>query len=396
MFRILLLRGQLHGCRQVINWRTFASKPKVPESTLAGFASHVERVVKEWHPTKNALTPDMVPPDSKSMFWWKCSRKSNHMWEATVYSRMAALQPCPQCVEPEVTSRNSVAYKHPVLIALWHPQLNPVGPDEVAAKTFKPYWFRCSKDRAHVWQSQPLTASGEPTHCPRCGPLKPEEVIDSATAKTRPTSSKKATADSEKVASSKQTTKRATEDSNSSPGKAASSKKAIKQVAEETSAGSEKAAKSTKRVTDVSPGSRKNVPSLEEVRPDLAAEWNTAKNKPLTPKEVTAKSRKMVWWRCSANKKHEWEASIEARGNEKAPCPYCTHEEANNQKSLANKYPEIANEWLESKNTNTPQNVLPTSKEPAWWQCSQCGRQTRTVISEWVKKRCLSCHKNTK
>lgn len=55
--------------------------------------------------------------------------------------------------------------------------------------------------------------------------------------------------------------------------------------------------------------------------PEIAREWNFEKNAELLPTEFTAKSKKKVWWRCSAG--HEWMTSIAGRTNGNG-CPYCS------------------------------------------------------------------------
>jgi len=58
---------------------------------------------------------------------------------------------------------------------------------------------------------------------------------------------------------------------------------------------------------------------LETVFPELLKEWDYEKNS-ILPSEITAKSNKVVWWKCY--KGHEWRASVEHRANGSG-CPYC-------------------------------------------------------------------------
>jgi hypothetical protein len=60
---------------------------------------------------------------------------------------------------------------------------------------------------------------------------------------------------------------------------------------------------------------------LQTVNPTLAKEWHPTKNGSLTPKDLTAGSKKKVWWLCSRG--HEWEAGIGSR-NIGRGCPYCS------------------------------------------------------------------------
>ena len=52
----------------------------------------------------------------------------------------------------------------------------------------------------------------------------------------------------------------------------------------------------------------------------LAEEWHSEKNKPLTPKDVTPQSHKEVWWICKNG--HEWVAKIFNR-YKGTGCPHC-------------------------------------------------------------------------
>ena len=70
---------------------------------------------------------------------------------------------------------------------------------------------------------------------------------------------------------------------------------------------------------------------LETVNPELAAEWDYEKNE-LLPSEVTARSGKKVWWRCSICG-HGWKAEISNR--KKSGCPECA-------KELRSSFPEQA------------------------------------------------------
>ena len=55
--------------------------------------------------------------------------------------------------------------------------------------------------------------------------------------------------------------------------------------------------------------------NLAVKHPDVAKEWHPSKNGPLTPFQVTPGSGKKVWWQCSKNKGHDWEATIKNRAN---------------------------------------------------------------------------------
>ena len=48
--------------------------------------------------------------------------------------------------------------------------------------------------------------------------------------------------------------------------------------------------------------------SLADAAPELAAQWDTERNAPLTPRQVTAGTMRKVWWRCALG--HSWRAAV--------------------------------------------------------------------------------------
>ena len=56
--------------------------------------------------------------------------------------------------------------------------------------------------------------------------------------------------------------------------------------------------------------------------PEIAKEWHPTKNGGLTPRDVTSKSDKKVWWQC--HKGHSYNAIIKNRTIAKSRCPFCS------------------------------------------------------------------------
>ena len=54
---------------------------------------------------------------------------------------------------------------------------------------------------------------------------------------------------------------------------------------------------------------------------EIAYEWHPEKNGDLTPLDVTANSKRKVWWICK--KGHEWETRIVYRTMRGTGCPHC-------------------------------------------------------------------------
>lgn len=71
-------------------------------------------------------------------------------------------------------------------------------------------------------------------------------------------------------------------------------------------------------VNFVKPG----INDLETNAPEIAKEWNPTKNGDLTPRNITYKSGKKVWWLCP--KGHEYEATPHDRVGDNTKCPICS------------------------------------------------------------------------
>ena len=82
--------------------------------------------------------------------------------------------------------------------------------------------------------------------------------------------------------------------------------------------------------------------------PLLTAEWDSEKNAPLTPKDITPGSHKLIWWRCQNG--HSYRSAVKTRV-QGSGCPYCAGKSVlPKENSLAAEYPSIAKEWDAAKN----------------------------------------------
>ena len=107
---------------------------------------------------------------------------------------------------------------------------------------------------------------------------------------------------------------------------------------------------------------------LATKNPELAKEWHPTKNGNLTPYDVTCGSGKDVWWQCNKNPKHEWQAIINSRNDEKG-CPYCSHKIISEDNNFKVTNPILALEWNYTRNDKSPEEYAPNSGDFVWWQC---------------------------
>lgn len=127
---------------------------------------------------------------------------------------------------------------------------------------------------------------------------------------------------------------------------------------------------------------------LASLFPNIAAEWNYAKNGSLTPQSFTASSNRKVWWRCELG--HEYQAEIGARTVNGSSCPYCAGRKVlagfNDLQTLE---PKIAAQWHPTLNgTLTPDMVTVGSARKVWWQCGDGHVWKAVVYSRTGTKKC--------
>ncbi len=121
-------------------------------------------IAKEWHTTKNSITPDQITCGSGKFFWWQCSR--GHEWQATVTKRTGRGDNCPYCAGKKVCLDNCLATRFPELIKEWSSK-NILTPYEVMPGTMKLYWWigKCG----HEWEMNIESRTGyHKMSCPYC------------------------------------------------------------------------------------------------------------------------------------------------------------------------------------------------------------------------------------
>lgn len=284
-----------------------SGKLAVPGQT--DLASRFPEVAFQWHPTKNApLTPDQVLPGSHRLVWWLC--KKGHEWQAVVKSRTAG-SGCPVCSN-RVTApgENDLAVTHPELAAQWHPTRNgSLTPREVTAGSRRRVWWKCC--RGHEWQARVLSRSFGGTGCPYCAgkrvipgendlaSLYPEVAAqwhpmrNGALAPTQvsPYSNRKVWWRCEKGHDYQAVVAARTMGGSGCP--YCAGRKALA-----------------------------GFNDLATLAPEVAAQWYWTLNGSLTPEQVTAGSRRKVWWECPYG--HVWKAAIYSRtGEQHSGCPVC-------------------------------------------------------------------------
>lgn len=129
--------------------------------------------------------------------------------------------------------------------------------------------------------------------------------------------------------------------------------------------------------------------SLGQKFPDIAKQWNYAKNGSITPFDVTFGSGQKVWWICEFG--HEWRAKISARTS-KTGCPYCSGKLGTKERSLAVRFPYLVKEWNSERNGGlSPFEVSAGCHKKYWWKCAY-GHEWKSRPNDRVpEKMCPYC-----
>ena len=101
---------------------------------------------------------------------------------------------------------------------------------------------------------------------------------------------------------------------------------------------------------------------LIDTHPEIAEEWDHAKNGELTPFGVTFGSGRKVWWLCDRG--HSYQAQVTNRTKKAGGtgCPVCKGTQVAADNNLLLQFPSVAAQWHETKNgIKRPEDYRPKS-----------------------------------
>lgn len=147
-----------HGCPVCVNRKVV---PKVND-----FGSLHPKLAKQWHPTKNTVSPTTLSSGSEKQVWW-FNEACGHEWEATVVSRAKKNAGCLVCASKTVlVGFNDPGFITPELVAQFHPVKN--GFLKLSDFTYgseQKIWWVC--DKQHEWEAK--IRGRKQSGCPVCG-----------------------------------------------------------------------------------------------------------------------------------------------------------------------------------------------------------------------------------
>lgn len=245
---------------------------------------------------------------------------------------------------------------HPNLIIEWNQKLNPLTPASYSKGSTHKAWWNCSK--GHTYEAN-ISARVRGTGCPYCSGRKAIAGVNDVSTLYPHLNSEWHPDNTVSLKSFR-------------PG---SQEKGLWQCAK----GHQWEAKIRDRVNGsgchICAGKAIQVGynDLATTHPLVAALWDYEKNT-LTPKELTGKSEKKVFFKCLED--HHWEASPSRQTQVSSGCSYCAGRKAiAGYNDLSSLYPQLASEWHPEKNGSLiPSQVTGTMDKKAWW-LGGCGHE---------------------
>lgn len=319
-------------------------------------------LAKEWDFEANhPLLPSTLTLGSNKSVWWQCQVDRNHKWESSPNDRKT--NGCPVCSGHKVIQGiNDFATISPDLAKEFAQDLNPsVSTSSLSNGSNTSFWWRCSKDPTHEWNTSISNRTRRGDGCPICSNSKLLSGFNDLETKYPELamewhSEKNESKDPSKVlfGSDLQVWWKCSVD----PRHEWKTKVSSRTYRD---AGCPVCSNLV-----VMPG----VNDLSTVAPELAKFWHPTKNKPLLPSEIGAGTHKSVWWFCNQYPEHEWKTPVVSR-YKGTQCPFCSNQKVfSGFNDLETINPSIARDWHQTKNAGFhPSSIAPNSNKKFWWTC---------------------------
>lgn len=132
--------------------------------------------------------------------------------------------------------------------------------------------------------------------------------------------------------------------------------------------------------------------TLVNTYPNVAKQWDYAKNVDLNINDITIKSGKRVWWRCTqCGGSYQAKVCSVVNGSRKCICHSCYVKTLGQVKanayvkkngSFAEHYPDLLRQWCYELNGDIdPYKLTDKSNKKVWWECLVCGHRWKTSVA---------------
>jgi hypothetical protein len=448
-----------HVWESIISNRTKGSGCPVCANkiALAGFndlASKFPALADEWDVSKNKVSASDVVAGSNRKAWWLC--KLGHSWEAVIASRTGQGTGCPYCSGTKILSGfNDLETMNPDYLSEWNHERNSIKPRDVGPAVKVMAWWTCTE--GHDYERTTLEKSAG-YGCPFCKSRKilpgfndfksefplsskfwDEEKNGKPASLARKSSPELFWFKCSQGHSYRAATNHFSRNSDGASGCSICAGRTLlvgfndlATVSPELAALWHPTRNGTTTPSDVTRGSSKavwwlcsvdskhewkskinnrssgrgcpicvnrlvvaGVNDLLTVAPSLAAQWHKSLNS-VDPKSVGAGSLKKVFWVCTDDPRHVWEATIASRAKTGVGCLVCSNRVTiSGVNDLASTHPALAQELNEGRSLVSAKQLNASSIKGVWWDCSSCGAAWKATPSNRSRNHsgCPKCSK---
>jgi hypothetical protein len=126
-------------------------------------------LLREWDYERNGdVRPTELTAGSGRRVWWTCPGGPDHRWRAHPNNRTYGTG-CPFCANRRPSITNTLAALFAEIASEWHSQLNgALTPSDVVATSTRIAWWRCKRDKGHVWRACIRDRTRDLLGCPFC------------------------------------------------------------------------------------------------------------------------------------------------------------------------------------------------------------------------------------
>lgn len=129
------------------------------------FAALHPNLLKNWDYNKNKISPYEILSSTDKKFFWICD--NGHSFQVQPLTRIKG-HTCSVCSGKKVIPSTSVKHLYPNLLSEWDFKKNKENPNEVHPGSNKKYWWICSANSNHKWETRLIDRTRNGLGCPYC------------------------------------------------------------------------------------------------------------------------------------------------------------------------------------------------------------------------------------
>lgn len=310
---------------------------------MASITEQAPKIAKLWHPDKNEpLLPSSVPAFRKTKYWWQCSLGHDFEARPADLCRKPDASPCPFCIGRRVLiGFNDLSSQRALVAKEWHPNKNiPLTSDSVSFSSSKKVWWlgECGHEWQDVISERTRTRRDKPKGCRICnGIVATSGISDLST--THP-----------EIAKLWHPTRNKVAPINVMAGARMTKYWWLGECGHEWETYPSRMT-SKYRIGSGCPyccGKKLLVGfnDFATTQPHLLKEWHPIKNSNASASAISQWANILLWWKCSKNENHEWEAKVRDR-SKGSGCPKCGNKNSKPEKEL---YLALSEHYLDAEN----------------------------------------------